>query len=85
MTLSPSRPVPQPSSAEQQRLELELLLGEPVLTQTQLRPDLIGDLVLSLERWRQLAACPHRATPGGPALHRHPQPLERRPETRPGP
>jgi type IV pilus assembly protein PilB len=65
MTLSPSRPVPQPSSAEQQRLELELLLGEPVLTQTQLRPDLIGDLVLPLERWRQLAACPTAPPQGG--------------------
>ncbi len=65
MALSPSRPVPQPSSAEQQRLELELLLGEPVLTQTQLRPDLIGDLVLPQERWRQLAACPTAPPQGG--------------------
>ena len=65
MALSPSRPVPQPSSAEQQRLELELLLGEPVLTQAQLKPDLIGDLMLPLERWQHLAACPTAAPQGG--------------------
>ena len=58
MTSSPSRPVPLPSSAEQQRLELELLLGEPVLPPSQLRPELVGEPGLSLQRWRQLGACP---------------------------
>ncbi len=58
MTPSPSRPVPLPSSTEQQRLELELLLGQPVLGATQIRPELLGELGLPLQRWRQLGACP---------------------------
>jgi type IV pilus assembly protein PilB len=58
MTRTPSRPVPLPSSAEQERLELELLLGQPVLGPGQLRPDLFQDLGLPLQRWRQLGACP---------------------------
>jgi type IV pilus assembly protein PilB len=58
MTPSPSRPVPLPSSTEQQRLELELLLGHPVLGATQIRPELLGELGLPLQRWRQLGACP---------------------------
>jgi hypothetical protein len=33
MTLTPSRPVPTATTAAQQRLEVELLLGEPVLTE----------------------------------------------------
>jgi type IV pilus assembly protein PilB len=58
MTRTPSRPVPLPSSAEQERLELELLLGQPVLGPSQLRPDLLQDLGLPQQRWRQLGACP---------------------------
>ena len=58
MTRSPSRPVPLPNSPEQQRLELELLLGEPVLSSSQLKPDLLGELVLPMHRWQQLGACP---------------------------
>jgi type IV pilus assembly protein PilB len=58
MTHSPSRPVPLPSSTEQQRLELELLLGQPVLGSAQLKPELLGELGLPLQRWRQLGACP---------------------------
>ncbi|MBM5801878.1 MAG: type II/IV secretion system protein, partial [Cyanobacteria bacterium K_DeepCast_35m_m2_023] len=36
MTLTPTRPVPEASTAEQQRLEVELLLREPVLSAEQL-------------------------------------------------
>ena len=31
MSLTPTRPVPEASSEKQQRLEVELLVGEPVL------------------------------------------------------
>ena len=65
MTISPSRPVPLPSSAEQQRLELELLLGQPVLSANQLRPELLGGLGLSLQRWRQLGVCPTSSPQAG--------------------
>ena len=65
MTISPSRPVPLPSSAEQQRLELELLLGQPVLSVNQLRPELLGGLGLSLQRWRQLGVCPTSSPQAG--------------------
>jgi type IV pilus assembly protein PilB len=65
MTISPSRPVPLPSSAEQQRLELELLLGQPVLSASQLRPELLGGLGLSLQRWRQLGVCPTSSPQAG--------------------
>lgn len=58
MTLTPSRPVPAATTPEQQRLELELLLGEPVLGRDQLRPELLGQTVWPLERWRDLGACP---------------------------
>ncbi|MEB3354018.1 MAG: GspE/PulE family protein [Cyanobacteriota bacterium] len=67
MTLTPSRPVPAATSAAQQRLELELLLGEPVLGRDQLRPELLGRLVWPLERWRELGACPS-ADPMGSRL-----------------
>jgi type IV pilus assembly protein PilB len=65
MTYSPSRPVPLPNSTEQQRLELELLLGQPVLGATQLRPELMGELGLPLQRWRQLGACPTASPKAG--------------------
>jgi type IV pilus assembly protein PilB len=65
MTYSPSRPVPLPSSTEQQRLELELLLGQPVLGATQLRPELLDELGLPLQRWRQLGACPTASPKAG--------------------
>jgi len=58
MTITPSRPVPAATTPEQQRLELELLLGEPVLGRDQLRPELLGQTVWPLERWRELGACP---------------------------
>ena len=45
MTLTPTRPVPAAASADQQRLEVELLLGEAVLTRQELQA--AGD-----ERWR---------------------------------
>ena len=62
MTLTPSRPVPQASSEEQQRLEVELLVGEPVLQAIGLQA--LGlDLLLSGKglpeaRWRELGALP---------------------------
>jgi type IV pilus assembly protein PilB len=62
MTLTPSRPVPEASSEEQQRLEVELLVGEPVLQATELQA--LGlDLLLSGKglpeaRWRELGALP---------------------------
>ena len=37
MTITPTRPVPAATSAEQQRLEVELLLGEAVLTRQELQ------------------------------------------------
>jgi type IV pilus assembly protein PilB len=58
MTLTPSRPVPEAVSAAQQRLEIELLRGEPVLSAEQLQPELLNNTVLPLERWLQLGACP---------------------------
>ena len=62
MTLTPLRPVPDATTAEQQRLEVELLLGEPVLTP----PDLAkadaqlarGGNLLTLERWLSLGCMP---------------------------
>lgn len=65
MTVTPSRPVPQPSSLEQRRLELELLRGEPVLSESQMRLDLAADLVLPLSRWRELGACPSEPAQAG--------------------
>ncbi len=62
MTLTPSRPVPEASSEEQQRLEVELLVGEPVLQATELQT-LGQDLLLKGKglpeaRWRELGALP---------------------------
>jgi len=62
MTLSPSRPVPEASSEEQQRLEVELLVGEPVLHAKELEPAgqnlLLDGTGLSSDRWRELGAMP---------------------------
>ncbi len=58
MTLTPSRPVPEAVSAAQQRLEIELLRGEPVMSAEQLQPELLNNAVLPLERWLKLGACP---------------------------
>ena len=62
MTLTPARPVPDASSAEQQRLEVELLLQEPVLSAEQLaqadRSLLDGAGPLTLERARSLTCLP---------------------------
>ena len=62
MTLTPARPVPDASSAEQQRLEVELLLREPVLSAEQLaqanRSLLDGPGPLTLERARSLTCLP---------------------------
>ncbi|MFM1812934.1 MAG: ral secretion pathway protein [Cyanobacteriota bacterium] len=64
MTLTPARPVPDASSAEQQRLEVELLLREPVLSAEQLaqadRSLLAGAGPLTLERARSLICLPLR-------------------------
>jgi type IV pilus assembly protein PilB len=72
MTLTPSRPVPNATTAEQQRLEVELLLREPVLQPTELNaadPQLLGpDGVLSAERARQLGALPLRRQNGTATL-----------------
>ncbi|MBD1193892.1 GspE/PulE family protein [Vulcanococcus sp. Clear-D1] len=51
MTLTPTRPVPAAASADQQRLEVELLLGEAVLTRQELQA--AGE-----ERWRWAQALP---------------------------
>lgn len=62
MALTPSRPVPEAGSEEQQRLEVELLFGEPVLQAIELQA--LGlDLLLSGKglpeaRWRHLGALP---------------------------
>lgn len=68
MTLTPSRPVPEAASEEQQRLEVELLMGEPVLEDIQLQA--VGqDLLLSgkglcTDRWRELGALPLHESDG---------------------
>jgi type IV pilus assembly protein PilB len=62
MPLTHSRPVPEAISEEQQRLEVELLVGEPVLQAFELEataPDLLlGGKGLSIDRWRKLGALP---------------------------
>ena len=68
MTLTPSRPVPEASSEEQQRLEVELLVGEPVLQATELQA-LGQDLLftgkgLPEARWRELGALPLQEAKG---------------------
>ncbi|MFQ6539574.1 MULTISPECIES: GspE/PulE family protein [Aphanothece] len=58
MTLTTSRPVPDAVSREQQRLELELLLGHPVLGRKELKPNRLQNPGLSMARWREIGACP---------------------------
>ncbi len=62
MTVTPIRPVPDATSAAQQRLEVELLLQRPVLDTEQLAladPQLLGpDGVMGLERARALCCLP---------------------------
>jgi type IV pilus assembly protein PilB len=69
MTLTPSRPVPTATTAAQQRLEVELLLGEPVLTESELRQagaERWGWLdVLSRSRCQELGCLPVRQGPEG--------------------
>jgi type IV pilus assembly protein PilB len=64
MTLSPARPVPDADTAEQQRLEVELLLGERLATPLELAgadPTLLqGGSGIAAERWRALGALPLR-------------------------
>ena len=64
MTLTPARPVPDATTPEQQRLEVELLLGERVATPLELAttdPTLIhGGSGIAAERWRSLGALPLR-------------------------
>jgi type IV pilus assembly protein PilB len=66
MTLTPSRPVPEAVSEEQQRLEVELLMGEPVLQHSQLQAAgqnlLLSSRGLSTDRWRELGALPIHAS-----------------------
>jgi len=68
MTLTPSRPVPEAVSEEQQRLEVELLMGEPVLQDIQLQAAgqalLLSGKGLSTDRWRELGALPLHASDG---------------------
>ncbi len=68
MTLTPSRPVPEAVSEEQQRLEVELLMGEPVLEAIELAATGQGLLLagkgLSPDRWRALGALPLQETNG---------------------
>lgn len=83
MTLSPSRPVPEASSEEQQRLEVELLVGEPVLQAKELEPAgqslLLAGTGLSSERWRELGALPLGLNDGrlSVAIPSHWGPLQR--------
>ena len=64
MTLTPVRPVPDASTPEQQRLEVELLLGERVTTPLELAtadPTLAqGGSGIAVDRWRSLGALPLR-------------------------
>ena len=62
MTLTPTRPVPEASSEKQQRLEVELLVGEPVLQAFELQglsqELLLAGKGLQTARWRELGALP---------------------------
>jgi type IV pilus assembly protein PilB len=62
MTLTTSRPVPDATTAEQQRLEVELLLREPVLQPAELHaadPQLLGPAgLLTVERAREIGVLP---------------------------
>ena len=68
MTLTPSRPVPEAVSEEQQRLEVELLVGEPVLQAIELQAIgqdlLLAGKGLSTARWRELGALPLQESNG---------------------
>ena len=62
MPLNPGRPVPEASSEKQQRLEVELLVGEPVLQALELQ-GLGQELILAgkglpTARWREIGAMP---------------------------
>ena len=62
MPLNPARPVPEASSEKQQRLEVELLVGEPVLQALELQ-GLGHELILAgkglpTARWREIGAMP---------------------------
>ena len=69
MTLSPSRPVPPATTAEQQRLEIELLHGEAVLTDEELAAAGAGRWswcpAFPQERCRELGCLPVQLEPGG--------------------
>ena len=62
MTLTPTRPVPEASSEKQQRLEVELLVGEPVLQAFELQglgqELLLAGKGLPTARWLELGALP---------------------------
>jgi type IV pilus assembly protein PilB len=62
MSLTPTRPVPEASSEKQQRLEVELLVGEPVLQVFELQglgqELLLAGKGLPTARWRELGALP---------------------------
>jgi type IV pilus assembly protein PilB len=64
MTLSSARPVPHPSSSRQRRLEVELLLGEPLATPVDLSlaaAELLDtDWGIPAERWQSLGVLPLR-------------------------
>lgn len=64
MTLTPARPVPDADTPEQQRLEVELLLGERVATPLELATAdstlIHGGSGIAAERWRSLGALPLR-------------------------
>jgi type IV pilus assembly protein PilB len=69
MTSSPTQPSPVPFSPDQKRLELELLLGQRVLSPQELAmadADLIaGGTPIEAARWRTLGAMPLRRDPEG--------------------
>ena len=62
MPLNPARPVPEASSEKQQRLEVELLVGEPVLQALELQglgqELLLAGKGLPTARWREIGAMP---------------------------
>ena len=68
MTLTRTRPVPVAVSEEQQRLEVELLVGEPVLQNSDLMAAdenlLMPGKGLSSDRWRATGALPLQETNG---------------------
>lgn len=72
MTLTPTRPVPAAATADQQRLEVELLLGEAVLTRQELQ--VAGEerwhwaQAFSRERCRELSCLPVAHSNGQLAL-----------------